>query len=196
MKTSLLLVNAFYATGLFRHSLKTSENQRFPGIFRGYRKGLVAWNGLKSTSRIIALGQEQIWGSWKVWWLFIICFFVFFVFFFSLDLCIMLLEQILIFTFKLMVKMLDGKHLWFYFNIFFLHNHCTYSSSKLTVQYLELPTVNIILWNFRNLDSTYKIVGCNDLTWRMSLILCFNYIRYVFITICKSIRYCGNSLTF
>ena len=39
-------VNPFHATRLFRYPLKTSENQRFPDVFRGYRKRPVAWNGL------------------------------------------------------------------------------------------------------------------------------------------------------
>ena len=33
-------------TNLFLHTLKTSENLWFSGLFRGYRKGLVAQNGL------------------------------------------------------------------------------------------------------------------------------------------------------
>ena len=40
------LLNPFYATDLFQYSLKTSENQRFSDVFRGYRKRPVAWNGL------------------------------------------------------------------------------------------------------------------------------------------------------
>ena len=30
-------VNPFHATGLFLYPLKTSENQRFSDVFRGYR---------------------------------------------------------------------------------------------------------------------------------------------------------------
>ena len=40
-------INLFHATGLFLYPLKTSENQRFLDIFRGYRKRPVTWNGLK-----------------------------------------------------------------------------------------------------------------------------------------------------
>ena len=36
----------FHATFLFLYPLKTSENQRFSGIFREYSNGPVAWNGL------------------------------------------------------------------------------------------------------------------------------------------------------
>ena len=32
------LINPFHSTGLFLHPLKTSENQRFSDVFRGYRK--------------------------------------------------------------------------------------------------------------------------------------------------------------
>ena len=37
----------FYVSGLFLYPLRTSENQRFSHIFRGYRKKLVEWNRLK-----------------------------------------------------------------------------------------------------------------------------------------------------
>ena len=40
------VINPFHATGLFRYPLKTSENQSFSDVFRGYRKRPVAWNGL------------------------------------------------------------------------------------------------------------------------------------------------------
>ena len=33
-----MLINPYYATGLFLYSLKTSENQRFSDVFRRYRK--------------------------------------------------------------------------------------------------------------------------------------------------------------
>ena len=36
------LFNPFHATGLFLYPLKTSENQRFSDVFRGYRKRPVA----------------------------------------------------------------------------------------------------------------------------------------------------------
>ena len=35
-----------HATGLFLYPLKTSENQRFSYVFRGYRNRSVEWNGL------------------------------------------------------------------------------------------------------------------------------------------------------
>ena len=41
-------VNPFHANGLFRYSLKTSENQRFSDVFREYRKRPMAWNGLRN----------------------------------------------------------------------------------------------------------------------------------------------------
>ena len=39
-------INLFHATGLFRYPLKASENLWFFHVFRGYRRRLVAWNGL------------------------------------------------------------------------------------------------------------------------------------------------------
>ena len=36
----------FHANDLFLYPLKTSENQRFSDVFRGYRKRLTAWNWL------------------------------------------------------------------------------------------------------------------------------------------------------
>ena len=42
------LFNPFQATGLFLYPLKTSGNQRFSDVFRGYKKRPVAWNELKS----------------------------------------------------------------------------------------------------------------------------------------------------
>ena len=41
-------VNPFHATDLFSYPLKTSENQRFSDVFRGYQKRSVAWNGLSN----------------------------------------------------------------------------------------------------------------------------------------------------
>ena len=41
------LVYSFYATGFFLYPLKALENPRFSDVFRGYRKRLVAENGLK-----------------------------------------------------------------------------------------------------------------------------------------------------
>ena len=43
-----MLINPFHATGLFLFPLKTSENQRFSNILRGYRKRPVSWNGLRT----------------------------------------------------------------------------------------------------------------------------------------------------
>ena len=40
------IINPFQATLLFLYSLKTSQNLRFSAVFRGYKKGAVAWNGL------------------------------------------------------------------------------------------------------------------------------------------------------
>ena len=40
-------INPFHATGLFLSPLKTSEIVCLSDILRGYRKRLVAWNGLK-----------------------------------------------------------------------------------------------------------------------------------------------------
>ena len=45
--SSAMVINPFYATDLFWYPLKTSENQRFSDVFRGYQKRPVAWNGLK-----------------------------------------------------------------------------------------------------------------------------------------------------
>ena len=41
-------VKQFLATGLFLYPLKTSDNQRFPYVLRGYWKRSVAWNGLNN----------------------------------------------------------------------------------------------------------------------------------------------------
>ena len=38
--------NPFHTTGLFLYPLKTSGNQMFSDVFRGYRKRPVAWTGL------------------------------------------------------------------------------------------------------------------------------------------------------
>ena len=40
------ILNLFHATDLFLYLLKKSENIWFSGVFRGYRKRPVAWNGL------------------------------------------------------------------------------------------------------------------------------------------------------
>ena len=61
----LSLFNLFRATGLFPYPLKTSGNQRFSDVFRGYRKRLVAWNVL-TLNRYLFTGQflgllAQLW---------------------------------------------------------------------------------------------------------------------------------------
>ena len=55
-----------HATTLFLYPLKTSENQRFPDVFRGYRKWLVACSGLKvnvldKILKLILLLRFHIW---------------------------------------------------------------------------------------------------------------------------------------
>ena len=40
------VVNPFHVTGPLPYALKTSENQRFSDVFRAYRRGPAAWNGL------------------------------------------------------------------------------------------------------------------------------------------------------
>ena len=47
------ILNQFHDTDLFLYPLKTSENQRFFYVFRGYRKRSVAWNGLRVQRRLI-----------------------------------------------------------------------------------------------------------------------------------------------
>ena len=48
------LISPCHATGLFLYPLKTSENQRFSDVFRGYRKRPVAWNWLKRIMIVIS----------------------------------------------------------------------------------------------------------------------------------------------
>ena len=43
--------NPFLANVLILYPLKTPENQRFSGVFRGYKMKTLAWNGLKSWTR-------------------------------------------------------------------------------------------------------------------------------------------------
>ena len=43
----IIAINPVDVTYLFRYPLKTSENQRFSDVFRGYQKRSVASNGLK-----------------------------------------------------------------------------------------------------------------------------------------------------
>ena len=40
------LISPFHATGLFLYPLKTSENQKFSDVSRGFKKRSMAWNGL------------------------------------------------------------------------------------------------------------------------------------------------------
>ena len=42
-------ISPSHVTGFLLYPLKTSEKQWFPNVFRGYRKKLVAWNGLKGS---------------------------------------------------------------------------------------------------------------------------------------------------
>ena len=46
-----LKVNPFPAKIPILHPLKTPENQRFSGVFRGYKMGTLAGNGLKKNMR-------------------------------------------------------------------------------------------------------------------------------------------------
>lgn len=46
MKTSGSIINSFCAIGHFLYPFKTSENQSFPSIFRGFKKKPVTWNWL------------------------------------------------------------------------------------------------------------------------------------------------------
>ena len=41
-----LFINIFPANGPILEPLKTPENQRFSGVFRGYKMGILARNGL------------------------------------------------------------------------------------------------------------------------------------------------------
>ena len=52
------IFNPFYVPGLFLYFLKTSKNFWFSGVFRGYRKRPVAWNGLIVS--FVANSQEFI----------------------------------------------------------------------------------------------------------------------------------------
>ena len=42
-------INPLQANVPILYPLKMSENQRFSDVFRGYKKGTLAWNGLKKT---------------------------------------------------------------------------------------------------------------------------------------------------
>ena len=45
-------INPFQANVPFLYTLKTSENQRFSGVFREFRKGTLAWNRLRELLRL------------------------------------------------------------------------------------------------------------------------------------------------
>ena len=60
-------INPFYATSLFRYLLKISENFWFPDIFKGYRKRLVAWNGL-TRNRGIEEAVKNLWVATLYCW--------------------------------------------------------------------------------------------------------------------------------
>ena len=51
-----LRLNLFHANVPFLYPLKTSENQGFSEVFRGYGNGTLAWNGLKN--RIFQLQKD------------------------------------------------------------------------------------------------------------------------------------------
>ena len=46
------IFNPFHASVLFLYSLKTSEKLMFPVVFRGYKNGILAWNGLNGNCHI------------------------------------------------------------------------------------------------------------------------------------------------
>ena len=54
-KNTSHIIKPFYANFLFLYSLKTSNNQRFCEVFRGYKNGILAWNGLMTVSSIFNL---------------------------------------------------------------------------------------------------------------------------------------------
>ena len=56
-------INPFHATGLFLHPLKTSKNQRFSDVFRGYRKIPVTRNGLKQNNHVNNNQKQKLF--WK-----------------------------------------------------------------------------------------------------------------------------------
>ena len=57
-----LLIDPFHAIGLFLHPLKTSENQRFSDVFRGYKKNSgMKWVNVKiKTQKIIKTNQIRL----------------------------------------------------------------------------------------------------------------------------------------
>ena len=50
---------------LQKTSQKTSENQRFSDVFMGYRKGTVAWNGLKWLLSIFFCPPFDQFSAWR-----------------------------------------------------------------------------------------------------------------------------------
>ena len=93
--------NPFHATDLFWYPMKTSENQRFSNVFRGYQNRSVTWNGLTHLLPALSFDspdnikkpevENQI-GSWQV----------FLSLFFQLIICL-LINSILLQTQKIRV---------------------------------------------------------------------------------------------
>ena len=59
----VIYINPFHATKLFWYPLKTSENQRFSDVFRGYQKRSVAWNGLSNLYKICQAHENKLWNE-------------------------------------------------------------------------------------------------------------------------------------
>ena len=63
-KTKILLImvniNPFPANVPILHPLKTPENHRFSSVFRGYKTGTLAGNGLTSTSHFCQLNDIYV----------------------------------------------------------------------------------------------------------------------------------------
>ena len=55
-------INPFHGTGLFLCPLKTSENQRFSDVFKGYRKRPVVWNRLK---KFLCISSAEMFGNYS-----------------------------------------------------------------------------------------------------------------------------------
>ena len=64
---STIFLNSFHATDLFWYPLKTSENQKFSDVFRGYQNRSVAWNELKYWFLQICKNMETQYGQPTVW---------------------------------------------------------------------------------------------------------------------------------
>ena len=52
-------INPFQTTDLFLHLLKTWEKQRFSDVFRGYKKRLMTWHGLKVKGKIVFKNSQE-----------------------------------------------------------------------------------------------------------------------------------------